>query len=84
MGLFAEETYTGGASGLLFGGGLSQLVVQATGVAATFVFVFTTTFILFKLIDAVIGLRVSEHEEIVGLDIEEHGMFAYPDFEVPA
>jgi Amt family ammonium transporter len=84
VGLFAEKTYTGGASGLLFGGGLSQLIVQATGVVSAFIFVFTASLILFKLIDVAVGLRVSEQEETVGLDIGEHGMFAYPDFEVPA
>jgi len=84
VGLFAESAYAGGASGLLFGGGLSQLIVQTTGVLATFLFVFTTALILFKTIDVLMGLRVSEHEETVGLDIGEHGMIAYPDFDVPA
>ncbi|MFH1403897.1 MAG: ammonium transporter [Candidatus Altiarchaeota archaeon] len=84
VGLFAEKAYTGGVSGLLFGGGLSQLIIQVTGVVATFLFVFASSFTLFKSIDLFLGLRVSEQEEIVGLDIGEHGMFAYPDFEVPA
>ena len=83
VGLFAQKAY-GGVDGLLFGGGLSQLAVQAVAVASTFVFVFTACLALFKAIDVLIGLRVSEHEEIVGLDISEHGMSAYPDFEVPA
>ena len=83
VGLFAQEAYAG-VDGLLFGGGASQLVIQATGVLATFGFVFTTTFILFKAIDALVGLRVTEHEEVIGLDIGEHGMMAYPDFDVPA
>ncbi|MBU0761912.1 MAG: ammonium transporter, partial [Candidatus Altiarchaeota archaeon] len=70
--------------GLFFGGGMRQLTIQATGVLAAFAFVFTAAFILFKVIDAVVGLRVSEHEEVIGLDIGEHGMVAYPDFEVPS
>ncbi len=84
VGIFAQSPYSAGASGLLFGGGLAQLAAQATGVAATFAFVFCTSFVAFKLIDMAIGLRVSKEEEVVGLDISEHGMVAYPDFEVPS
>ena len=49
-----------------------------------FAFVFLSSFTIFKLIDRSIGLRVSREEEVVGLDISEHGMVAYPDFEVPS
>ncbi|MFC2163219.1 ammonium transporter [Candidatus Altiarchaeota archaeon] len=83
VGLFAEKAY-GGVDGLLFGGGAGQLIAQATGVVSVFAFVFTAAFIMFKVIEAVIGLRVTEHEELIGLDIGEHGMTAYPDFGVPA
>jgi len=44
--------------------------------------VFPAAFILFKLIDKTVGLRVSPEEELAGLDITEHGGNAYPDFEV--
>jgi len=84
VGIFADATYTGGASGLLFGGGLAQLGVQALGVASVFAFVFAGAFIVFKIIDKAMGLRVSEEEETRGLDISEHGTVAYPDFEVPS
>jgi len=84
VGIFADATYTGGASGLLFGGGLAQLGVQALGVASVFAFVFAGSFIIFKIIDKAMGLRVSEEEETRGLDISEHGTVAYPDFEVPS
>jgi Amt family ammonium transporter len=83
VGLFAEAKY-GGVSGLLFGGGFGQLWIQLIGVLATFAFVFLIAFGVFKVIDLLIGLRVGEHEETIGLDIGEHGMFAYPDFEIPA
>ena len=83
VGLFAQESY-GGVNGLFFGGGSSQLIAQAVGVVSVFGFVFIAALVMFKLIDAVIGLRVSEHEEVVGLDIGEHGMVAYPDFDVPS
>jgi len=60
---------------------LSAVGVQLLGIGAAFLWVFPTAFILFKIIDKTIGLRVSEDEELNGLDIEEHGMEAYPDFE---
>ncbi len=59
---------------------LAQLGVQALGCAATFAWTFTTCYILFRVIKATIGLRVSEEEELEGLDINEHGQTAYPDF----
>ncbi len=59
---------------------LGQLGVQALGCAATFVWTFGTAFILFNVIKATIGLRVSPDEEIEGLDFNEHGLNAYPDF----
>ena len=78
VGLFEVE------SGLFTGGGLKLLTAQSIAVISTFIFVFITAYIVFKSIDLTIGLRVTEHEEIIGLDIGEHGMTAYPDFEVPA
>lgn len=56
--------------------------VQLTGIAAAFVWAFVAAFILFKIIDATIGLRVSEEEEIEGLDVTEHGGHAYYDFQM--
>jgi len=61
---------------------LSVIGVQLLGIAACFLWVFPTTFILFKLIAKTIGLRVSPEEELEGLDLAEHGGNAYPDFEV--
>ena len=74
VGFFATE------GGLLFGGGISLLITQIIGVAAVFVWAFVLGFTLFKVIDAVIGLRVSEEDEIEGLDYSEHGADSYPDF----
>jgi Amt family ammonium transporter len=56
----------------------AQLIVQLIGVFACFAWTFTTAFVLFKLIKSTIGLRVSEEEEIEGLDLSEHGAEAYP------
>jgi Amt family ammonium transporter len=61
---------------------LSQVGVQLLGIAACFVWVFPTAFLMFKIIAKTIGLRVSPEEELEGLDISEHGGLAYPDFEV--
>ncbi|WP_027339251.1 ammonium transporter [Halonatronum saccharophilum] len=66
--------------GLFYGGGLELLGIQALGVVAVGAWAFIGAFILFKAIDATIGLRVSKEEEIEGLDITEHGSVSYPDF----
>jgi Amt family ammonium transporter len=58
--------------------------VQLLGIATAFVWTFPTVFIMFKLIDKTIGLRVSPEEELEGLDITEHGGIAYPDFGLTA
>ncbi len=59
---------------------LSLLGVQALGVVTAFFWSFTLCFIMFKIIKATVGLRVSKEEELEGLDITEHGNIAYPDF----
>jgi Amt family ammonium transporter len=59
-----------------------QLMVQGTGIAVAFLWTFTTAFILFKVLAATVGLRVTAEEEIAGLDLGEHGASAYPDFVV--
>ena len=69
-----------GQAGLLYGGGAAQLGVQALGVLAVGAFVFTTSFILFKLMDVIYGIRISPKEELEGLDISEHGTIGYPEF----
>ena len=72
------------AAGIFNMGGTSLKIigVQLLGIGACFVWTFGTAFILFKLIDKIIGLRVSPEEEREGLDFGEHGGTAYPDFEV--
>lgn len=56
--------------------------VQLLGAAAAFAWSFTLCFILFKVLKATVGLRVTREEEMEGLDIEEHGNLAYPDFQI--
>ncbi|MCM4171362.1 ammonium transporter [Arenibacter sp. TNZ] len=60
--------------------GLSQLLYQLTGVAATGVFCCLTAFIILYTIKKTSGIRVSKDEELEGLDLHEHGMDAYADF----
>jgi Amt family ammonium transporter len=64
------------------GSSLKIIGVQLLGISACFLWVFPTAFLLFKLIDVTIGLRVSAEEELEGLDFAEHGGNAYPDFEI--
>jgi len=70
------------AAGIFNMGGTSAKIigVQLLGIAACFVWTFVNAFILFKVIDKVVGLRVTEEEEAEGLDYAEHGGNAYPDF----
>lgn len=76
--LFHEELFMAGSEYDLVG----ALTVQVTGILACFFWVFITSYILFKVLDMTIGLRVSEQEELMGLDLSEHGASAYPDFVV--
>jgi hypothetical protein len=68
--------------GLLYGGA-DFFGVQFVGVASVFAFCFLGGLALFKVLAATVGLRVTEQEEIEGLDIGEHGNIAYPEFRVP-
>jgi Amt family ammonium transporter len=77
VGLFASQDTDYWSQGLLLGGGTDQLVTQLIGVAAIAVWASVTAFIMFVLIKAVMGLRVSEEEELAGLDILEHGAPGY-------
>jgi Amt family ammonium transporter len=78
VGLFSNESIDGVISkGLFYGGGTDQLVSQIIGVVSIAVFVLLATTILFAVLKATMGLRVSEEEEIIGLDISEHGALGY-------
>jgi Amt family ammonium transporter len=77
-GLFATTTINdAGADGLLYGGGGALMVEQIIGVVATIAFSFTVSFILFKIIDKVIGLRADEEAEETGMDLAEHAETGY-------
>lgn len=67
--------------GLFYGGGVHALAIQALGMVAVIAWVAITMTIVFQIIKHTIGLRVSEAEEIMGLDKPEHGLSsAYADF----
>lgn len=64
--------------GLFNGGGISQLISQLIGATAYMVWAIILSFIVFSVLKYTIGLRVTEQEELQGLDISEHGSIAYP------
>lgn len=66
IGLFSSEASVG------------QLMIQAMGVAAAFIWAFPVSLVIFLAIKHTVGLRVSAEEEVAGLDVAEHGMSAYP------
>jgi Amt family ammonium transporter len=80
VGLFAQVPFADGDSvkpGLFFGGGVSQLWPQIVGIAAVGAWTVLTSGILFGVLRGVGLLRVSEEEEVEGLDVGEHGTSAY-------
>lgn len=69
------------SEGLFYGKGFGFFGVQLLGVITVMIWVVITSFILFKIVDKTVGLRVSKREEIEGLDTNEHGLGnAYADF----
>ena len=88
VGLFATETAPGFAlagiqEGLFYGGGLGQLGKQFGGMFVTIAWTVITIFLAFTIIKKTVGLRVSEEEEIMGLDVTEHGLpSAYAGFSI--
>jgi Amt family ammonium transporter len=80
VGLFGRELLGAPADGLFYGGGIGQLGIQSLGVIACLAFAALAMWIVFKMIDAVIGLRVSKETELRGLDQDEHGMESYSGF----
>ncbi len=85
LGLFADGSYGDGVNGVsggvrgLFFGDASQLGAQLVAVVVLFVWGFGVSFVFFKLLDKVWGLRVKPEDELDGLDIPEMGALAYPD-----
>ena len=82
-GLFATpelaEKVGVGQAGLFYGGGFHQLGVQLLGLVGAFAFVLVMSFIILGGMKAVMGIRVTEEEETMGLDLSEHGTYGYPE-----
>jgi len=68
------------ATGLLYGGGSAQFIAQVIVAGVAAFWALACGYILFKIMNAVMGIRVSPQEEVKGLDVYEHGGSAYPDF----
>ena len=77
VGLFATADSDFWQQGLFYGGGADQLVSQVVGVVAVAAFVAVTSGLLFLILKATVGLRVTPEEEIEGLDVLEHGAAGY-------
>lgn len=68
-----------GNAGLFYGGGFGQLGVQAMGVIACGLYAFIVSYAILWVMKKTIGIRVSEEEELIGLDMSEHGTYGYPE-----
>ena len=81
VGLFADTAVTGGgdgvSEGLLFGGGLELFIDQGIAAIAAMAWAFGMTWVIVKLLDLAMGVRVSEEDESVGLDQSQHAESAY-------
>ena len=86
VGIFADGTYGDGLNGVKGGvsgvieGEWGQLFSQLTSIAVLVAWCSLATIVFFKVLDATIGMRSKEEDEISGLDMPEMGAFAYPDF----
>jgi Amt family ammonium transporter len=86
LGLFADGKYGDGWNGVpgtvtgLFYGDASQFAAQCVGTLTCIAFVFVSFYVFFKVVDAIIGNRVSAETELAGLDLPEMGALAYPEF----
>lgn len=88
LGLFADGTYgdgfngvSGGVRGLLYGDA-GQFLAQLIVIGVLIVYGFGVSFLWFKFLDIVHGLRVPAKVELEGLDLEEMGAYGYPDFQI--
>ncbi len=89
LGLFADGTYgdgwngvAGTVRGLFYGGGIGQFVAELIGVITCFVLLSIMSYIVFKIVEKLVGNRVPQEFEIDGLDIPEMGVHGYSGFEM--
>src|SRR6516162_4616800 len=79
IGLLATAAMTSGPQGLFYGGGFAQLGKQALAIVVVAFYAFTVSFVLAKLIDRVIGFRLSPEDEATGIDLAQHAETAYAE-----
>ena len=82
VGIWGQKALGLANDGLLHGGGVKQLGIQALGTLAVCLFVMAAMGTVFMVIKKTVGLRVSREEELAGLDIGEHGLEAYSGFQI--
>jgi Amt family ammonium transporter len=88
LGLFADGSYGDGLNGVagtvkgLFFGDASQLLAQLVCVAVLIIWGFGSSYLFIKLLDKIMGIRVSKEAEVAGLDIPEMGVLGYPNFQL--
>jgi Amt family ammonium transporter len=82
VGFFGQKILGSPNDGLFYGGGITQLAIQALGAFTVAAFVMAAMWVVFKAIHGMVGLRVSEKEELQGLDLVEHSMEAYHGFQI--
>jgi Amt family ammonium transporter len=82
VGLFGRATLGAPSDGLFHGGGFGPLGIQALGTFACLAFTGSVMFIVFKLIQVTVGLRVDTETELRGLDYHEHGIESYAGFQI--
>jgi Amt family ammonium transporter len=79
IGLLATAVMTSGPQGLFYGGGFAQLGKQALAIVVVALYAFTVSFVLAKLIDRVMGFRLSAEDETTGVDFTQHAETAYAE-----
>src|SRR5256886_1676019 len=76
-GLFASKAINEGGDNGLFFGNPGQVWIQIVAILATYVLAIVVTAVILKVVDALVGLRVSEEDEVAGLDLSQHSETAY-------
>lgn len=76
-GLFATKAINPAGADGLFYGNPAQFGIQAVSVLATWIFCFGASYVIFKFVDMVVGLRVSQDDEVKGLDLSQHSENGY-------
>jgi len=79
IGFLATAVMTSGPQGLFYGGGFTQLGKQSLAIVVVALYAFTMSFVLAKLVDGVMGFRLSAEDETTGVDLTQHAETAYAE-----